>query len=79
MGRITINELRCKGCGVCVHFCARGCIELAKEMNRLGYHAAVFKEDNGECKACKICAEMCPDACIEVWRDKKDKSGGGED
>ncbi|MEW6201758.1 MAG: 4Fe-4S binding protein [bacterium] len=66
--QITINEERCKGCGVCVEACPRGLIVLRSEINLQGYNPAFFVNTDGQCKGCKICAEMCPDMCIEVYK-----------
>lgn len=64
MGKIVINKERCKGCGLCVHFCPNKKIEFSKEFNQKGFHPSVFIDD-GECTGCAICAMMCPDAAIE--------------
>jgi len=67
MGRIVINEERCKGCRLCVHFCPRGLISVSEQFNSKGYHPAVF-EGSEECTACTMCAIMCPDVAIEVYK-----------
>ncbi|MHB0997735.1 MAG: 4Fe-4S binding protein [Armatimonadota bacterium] len=67
MGRIVINEERCKGCRLCIHFCPKKQIDVSEEFNSKGYHPCVFR-DTGECKGCTICAMMCPDVAIEVYR-----------
>ncbi len=67
MGRIVINEERCKGCGLCVHFCPKKQIYISEQYNRKGYHPAAF-HDAGECTGCTICGMMCPDVAIEVYK-----------
>jgi 2-oxoglutarate ferredoxin oxidoreductase subunit delta len=67
MGKIVINVERCKGCGLCIHFCPKKQIEFSKEFNRKGFHPCVFL-DTGECTGCTICAMMCPDVAIEVYK-----------
>ncbi|MBQ0105869.1 MAG: 4Fe-4S binding protein [Armatimonadetes bacterium] len=70
MGEIVIDREKCKGCGLCVHFCPKKCISMDTEINVKGYKPAVFS-DSGKCIGCAICATMCPDVCIEVWKDVK--------
>jgi len=67
MGSITINEERCKGCELCVHFCPKCLIYMADKFNSKGHHPSVFR-DTGECNACTVCAVMCPDVAIEVYK-----------
>lgn len=40
MGRIAIDEDRCKGCEICVSVCPRRIIAMADQFNRLGYRPA---------------------------------------
>lgn len=67
MGRITINEERCKGCQLCIRFCPKELIYVADYFNGKGLHPAAFK-DTGECTGCRTCAMMCPDVAIEVFK-----------
>jgi 2-oxoglutarate ferredoxin oxidoreductase subunit delta len=64
-GTIQIDGERCKGCALCVEFCARSCIRLSEELNLKGYFVAAFDDGPG-CNACGNCALMCPDAAIQV-------------
>lgn len=64
-GSIRIDKERCKGCGLCVEFCAKGCVGLSEELNLKGYLVAAF-DDGAGCNACGNCALMCPDAAVEV-------------
>ena len=67
-GEIVISEARCKGCGYCVHFCARKCIVMPEgRFNSKGYPQAVVV-DAASCTGCGICGWMCPDQAIEVFR-----------
>jgi len=66
-GWIEIDPERCKGCGLCVAACPRGCLVIGERLNGQGYPAAVFARP-GACTGCAACAESCPDVCIEVWR-----------
>lgn len=69
-GSITVDEVRCKGCGLCVDFCPKDVIELdAQKLNAKGYHPATPARPE-DCIGCAICATMCPDVAITV--DKED-------
>lgn len=69
MVHITINEERCKGCGLCVRACPKQIIEICKaKLNAKGYHpAAVVRPE--ECIACASCARTCPDVVIRIEKD----------
>ncbi|MBS1259299.1 MAG: NAD(P)H-quinone oxidoreductase subunit I, chloroplastic [Candidatus Scalindua arabica] len=67
MGKITINEDRCKGCELCIDACPYGLLIMSTEVNHFGYHTAKFI--NGDkCTACKFCGMMCPDFAIDVYK-----------
>ncbi len=67
-GRIVVNELYCKGCGLCVDACPQGVIGLAAErLNAKGYHPAELIKEG--CTGCGICAIICPEAAITVFRE----------
>jgi len=67
-GRITIDEQRCQGCGLCVSFCTSGVIEIDSiSLNAKGYHPSVSKNLES-CTGCTLCALMCPDVAIVVER-----------
>jgi 2-oxoglutarate ferredoxin oxidoreductase subunit delta len=66
MGKIIINEARCKGCGLCVRACPKKIIRISPDkLNAKGYHPAE-NFDMEKCVACAACALTCPDVCIEV-------------
>ena len=68
MGKVTVNEKLCKGCGLCVAACPRKIMALdTGKINEAGYHPAHVTDD-GLCTACAMCALMCPDVAIEVER-----------
>lgn len=67
-GTITVDETRCKGCGLCVNACPKGIIRLAPgRINAKGYSPAELT-DAAACIACAACALMCPDVAITVDR-----------
>lgn len=71
-GTITVNEVLCKGCGLCIHACPKEAIALApNRLNAKGYHP--LELTNAElCTGCGLCAVACPDAVISVYRYVKE-------
>ncbi len=69
MVKVMINELLCKGCGLCVRACPKGVLALSKEkLNAKGYHPA--EPVNPEnCIGCASCARTCPDVAIRIERE----------
>ncbi len=71
-GFIKIKRDVCKGCGLCISACPKGCIRASKRLNIKGYYPAEYVEDGKgnahECTGCALCAIMCPDVAIEVFR-----------
>ncbi len=67
MAKVTFNEQRCKGCGLCVSVCPKKIISFADKLNAKGFKPAqVINMD--ECIGCASCAIICPDCVIEVER-----------
>lgn len=66
MAKVTFDEERCKGCGLCESACPKQIITLAKErINVKGYHPAIITAQE-KCIGCAFCATMCPDTVITV-------------
>ena len=66
MPKVTINEERCKGCGLCTEACPKKILELAADkINKKGYNPARVT-DASKCIGCAMCATMCPDVAITV-------------
>lgn len=66
MPKMTVNEDRCKGCGLCITACPKKIIALAvHRINRKGYNPAECVEP-AKCIGCALCAVMCPDVAITV-------------
>ncbi len=70
-GKVIIDMERCKGCGLCVAFCPKGCIVISGKSNKNGYFPA--QADSTNCTGCTACAIICPEAIIEVLRDDAGK------
>ena len=70
-GKIIIDTEKCKGCGLCVTVCPKGCVLISKESNKKGYFPAESTDKDGKkCTGCAMCALICPDAIIEVYKDE---------
>ena len=69
MGRIVIDERKCKACYLCVSECPKNLIKISDKTNSLGNRIIEFNDPNGECLGCGMCALRCPDLAIkEVYR-----------
>jgi 2-oxoglutarate ferredoxin oxidoreductase subunit delta len=75
MGKITVNENLCKGCGMCVFACPLKIIALTDEINAKGYHPARCVQPE-KCIGCCACAFMCPDVAITVEKNRENKKKG---
>ena len=69
MVKVMINELLCKGCGLCVRACPKGVLALSKtKLNAKGYHPAE-PVNPVACIGCASCARTCPDVAIRIERE----------
>ena len=69
MNRVTFDEDRCKGCGLCSEACPKKIIKSAKDrLNAKGFRPAECVEPE-KCIGCAFCATICPDLVIEVEKD----------
>ncbi len=68
MPRISINQSRCKGCGLCVGVCPKNLISVDQGMNKKGVYPA-FCSLPGECTGCLLCVTACPDVAITIHED----------
>ena len=68
MAKLTFNEERCKGCGLCVNACPKELLTLSRtRLNQKG-NTPVEMTRAEECSGCASCATMCPDCVIRVER-----------
>ncbi len=68
MAKVIFRTDFCKGCGLCVNACPKGCLTIAADMiNKKGYSPAVMIAQE-KCIGCAFCATMCPDCIITVER-----------
>ena len=66
MAKVTFQTDMCKGCGLCVNACPKGCLKIDTGLiNKKGYSPAVMT-DQEKCIGCAFCATMCPDCIITV-------------
>ena len=78
-GKIIIDTERCKGCGLCVTVCPKGCIIISKHSNKSGYFPAEpAGPAKADCTGCAMCAIICPDIAIEVFCENKPRQGPGQ-
>ncbi len=70
MPKIVIDEVRCKGCGLCISACPHKLVTMSETPNSLGYTIALFTNLD-KCTGCALCAEMCPDVAIMVFKESK--------
>ena len=69
MVKVIINEVLCKGCGLCVKACPKQVLALSKaKLNAKGYHPSEVV-DQPSCIGCASCARTCPDVAIRIEKD----------
>jgi 2-oxoglutarate ferredoxin oxidoreductase subunit delta len=67
LNALLIERSRCKGCGICVHFCPKDVLVLDEEDKALAMHP-------NDCIGCGMCELYCPDLAIEVVAEEPNKA-----
>jgi len=67
---VIVDDRYCKGCGICIHFCAKHVLAVSDEVNGLGYHIPYVSNEN-ECTNCRQCELFCPDFAVFVVEDQE--------
>jgi 2-oxoglutarate ferredoxin oxidoreductase subunit delta len=65
---IIIDDDYCKGCGICIWFCAKNVLALRNAVNTRGFYAP-YVVDAGACSHCRQCELFCPDFAVFVVED----------
>ncbi|HWQ21344.1 MAG TPA: 4Fe-4S dicluster domain-containing protein [Clostridia bacterium] len=68
--RVSIDEQRCKSCGLCVSVCPVKILVIGDRLNERGFRPAQCT-DQDKCTSCSSCALVCPDLAIELHREVK--------
>ena len=64
--KMTIDQDKCKGCGLCVSVCPKKILQIAKgKINSRG-HCPVEITDPEACIGCASCFTICPDCVIRI-------------
>jgi len=67
----TIDQERCKGCGLCVTVCPKDVLEISSSVSVNGYFPA-FQARPEKCIYCATCCRMCPDVAITITETAED-------
>ncbi|MHB8071432.1 MAG: indolepyruvate ferredoxin oxidoreductase subunit alpha [Candidatus Cryosericum sp.] len=68
--RVSIDEQRCKSCGLCVSVCPVKILIIGDRLNARGFRPAQCT-DQDKCTSCSSCVLVCPDIAIELRREVK--------
>ncbi|MDD4858877.1 MAG: 4Fe-4S binding protein [Dehalococcoidales bacterium] len=62
-GKITLDRIRCTGCGLCAAECPTEALAISLE-ETTGAVQMLFKQQ--VCIACGKCVELCPEHCLKM-------------
>lgn len=65
-GKVQLNPEMCMGCGLCVHTCAAGAIDIRQREDKSGYDFTVW---HNSCCLCASCRHYCPTHAITLTND----------
>ena len=68
-GHVVVDEVRCKGCGVCIAACPCDVLAFSAQVNSKGYNYVEMANPDS-CTGCASCGIICPDSCLVVYRQK---------
>ena len=71
---IIVDERYCKGCSICIHFCPKNVLALAKEVNIRGFYTP-YIVNGAECTKCHQCELFCPDFAIFIVEEEEVADG----
>ncbi len=74
MAKVVIDDERCKGCLLCVHFCPPRVLALSTRLNSKGFYPVALIDEE-RCTSCAACALVCPDVVITVFRAERARAG----
>lgn len=65
---MIIDDVQCRGCGLCILACPAGCLDFADEINDLGYRSIRYSGEH--CRGEGLCIVACPrDGVIVVLEE----------
>lgn len=70
-GMVTVDEDRCKGCGLCVTVCPAHILQVAQGRFNIKGYPPIEVTDPEACTGCAMCATICPDVVLTVYRQKR--------
>ena len=70
MLNLHIDEVVCKGCGLCLYYCPRDVFEFSDKRNEKGF-TVVDVVNLSNCTGCRLCEIGCPDIAIFIKSDKR--------
>ena len=62
---VLVNELHCKGCGVCVFMCPKDVLTEGEGLGSQGFPVVRIVAIE-RCTGCKLCEAACPDFALTV-------------
>ena len=74
MAKLTFETDLCKGCGLCVNACPKGCLTIASDkINKKGYSPAVMMDE--ESASAAPSALPCAPTASSLWKSKEVNHG----
>ncbi len=67
VSKINVNEIFCKGCGICIEMCPKDVLSPSKKLSKRGVYYPIVV-DLESCSGCRLCEIYCCDFAIAVER-----------